>query len=367
MSQNKSTEQIKAERLRTVRTLFAVVIAVFAIAAAGIIIWLVRRDTPAKAVRSTMKQISSLDESAISQFTDHDGSQAAVSALRRFFAPFSCRILSVSQQDGRASADVRVTTPDAHELAVDIRTDLLKNADAQQAAGNEKIFDLMDRLLSEKTYPAADTEGTLNLSKTEDGWTIIQDSALSSLLLGNLPEYLSDPYLLTPEQVLTVYLEKLDSMSVAEWSETFGVNDLFSVYAPESGEIDTEFLTHAKDAFSYSQVQAETDGSVSEASVTITGIDTSSILNRYKEKLAEYGGTISAITDDSSALSEKSAQFLLEAIREDDSKEEYPVTVPMENNGNGWVITDFSSLTDALFGGMSAAVDSFSGTPEAEN
>ncbi len=362
MSQNKTTEQSKSERLRTVRILFAVILAVFVIAAVSMAVWLIRRDTPAKAIRSTMKQISSLDESALSQFADQDGSRTGLSALRRFFSPFSCRILSVSQQDNQASADVRITTPDSHALAVDIRTDLLKNADAQQAADDETIYDLLDQLLSEKTYPSADTEGTITLSRTEDGWTIIQNSDLSSLLLGRLPEYLSDPYLLTPQQVLTAYLEKLDSMSVEQWSDTFGVDDLFNTYAPDSGEIDREFLTCAKDAFSYSQIQAKTEGSVSEASAVITGIDTSSILSSYKEKLAAYGGTISAITDDSSELSRKSAELLLEAIREDDSRTEYPITVPMENNGNGWIITDFSSLTDALFGGMSAAVESFSGS-----
>ena len=68
---------------------------------------------------------------------------------------------------------------------------------------------------------------------------------------------------------------------------------------------------------------------------------------------------VTAITDDSVALTEKSAQLLLEAIRENESTAQFPVTLHMENNGSGWVITDSSVLTDALFGGMSAAALQF--------
>ena len=364
------SEKSNNERLRTVRILFAAILAAVLIAAVCTAVWFIRRDTPEKAIRNTMKQISSPDGSLISELTLQGNADknngVSESALLRFFSDFSCRILSVSQDGDHAQAQVSVTTPDARLIATDIRLYLLKNADAQEQSETGQVYTLLDRFLSENEYPPAETEGIISLSRTRNSWTIQRDEELSSLLLGGLPDALTDPYLLTPEQVLRAYMEKLDSMSVREWSETFNVNDLFSTYAPEYEQIDTEFLTRAKEAYAYSDIHAETSGTVSEVSTIISGIDSSAIFRSFKQKLSDYGVTIDAITDDSSALSEKSAQFLLEAIRENESTADYPVTVSMENNGNGWIITDSSSLTDALFGGMSAAVSQFEEDPDSE-
>ena len=67
MLNNHSSEHMRSERLRSVRFLFAVIIAVFLLAAACMILFFIRRDTPGKAVRSTLNQISSMEDPAISQ------------------------------------------------------------------------------------------------------------------------------------------------------------------------------------------------------------------------------------------------------------------------------------------------------------
>jgi len=361
MSQNKATEQSKTDRLRRVRLLFGVIMAAAVAAVVLTVTWLVRRDTPRKAVRSAMKELVSQGGSMADFIPADSDDEACASALGIFFGQFSFRILSVSQEKESASAKVSITTPDSRELAADIRLYLLQHADEERTEESSEVYTLLEQFLSENTYPAVETVGTVNLTKEPDGWTLVQDSALTSLLLGHLPEYLSDPYLLTPEQVLTVYLEKLDTMSVQEWSEAFGVDDLFCVYSSYSDEIDEEFLTRAKEAWSWSDVRADVTGSSAEVSVLIRGIDTASVLASYKEKLAAYGSTVTAITDDASRTGTRSAELLLEAIRENDSSAEFPVTVTMENNGNGWVVKDSSALTDALFGGMADAVGGFTG------
>ena len=95
-------------------------------------------------------------------------------------------------------------------------------------------------------------------------------------------------------------------------------------------------------------------------SLSVTGTDTGAILRSYKEKLASYGQTVDAVSDDSYEVSSKSSSLLLEAIEENEAVSTYPVTVSMDHDGSGWVITDSTQLTDALFGGMSAAVEEFS-------
>ena len=161
-----------------------------------------------------------------------------------------------------------------------------------------------------------------------------------------------------------MYLDRVDSMSADEWAQFFSVHDLFATYSTNAAKIDSEFLTRAADSYSYSAGEADIAGNQATVSVVITAVDTSAILKRYREKLSQYADTLDAIRADTTAVSEKSAQLLLESICENESTTDLSVTVPMENNGNGWVITDTSSLTDALFGGMSEAAGQFSSSPD---
>ena len=355
--------------------LFAAVSVMILTAAVCAAVWLAVRDTPAKTVRSTMKQIASLDESALLQIAEDEGtsgdSEEAIPALSLFFREFSGRVISVSKNKDTADVIVRITTPDARALASDIRLLLLKDScipqaadhpeasDHQDAPDTDRIYSLMKQCLSEQDYPLSETEGTIRVDKTQDGWAVTRTSGLSSLLLGGFPEALADPWLLSSETVLSVFLEKLDSASAEEWAVLFGVNDLFSTYAANAAQIDMEFLTRAKEAFSWSDVRADTSGSHSDVSLTVTGIDTGAILQSCKEKLASYGRTVDAASADSYDVSRKSASLLLESIMENESTAEFPVTVSMENDGTGWNITDSSALTDACFGGMAEAVEEF--------
>ena len=369
MSHKRDSEKSKTGRLPGIRILFAAVPVLLLIAAVCAVIWYIRHDTPAKAARSVMKQISSLDESALRQvIPDADaagGDSEAISSLKLFFEKFSGKVVSVSQDADTADVLVRVKTPDARALAADIRLLLLKdsdlqdNSDIEAASDTDHIYSLMQQCLSGRDYPLTETEGSVRLKKTQDDWIVSGAPELSSLLLGGLPETLSDPWLLTPDEVLAVFLEKLGSASVEEWTGIFHVNDLFSTYAANATQIDREFLSRARDSFSWTDIKADTSGSHSDVSLTVTGIDTGAILRSYKEKLESYGRTVDAVSADSYAVSRKSASLLLESITENESTSSFPVTVTMDNDGTGWTITDSSALTDALLGGMSSAVEEF--------
>ena len=369
MSHKRDSEKSKTGRLPGIRILFAAVPVLFLIAAVCAVTWYIRHDTPAKAARSVMKQISSLDESALRQvIPDADAAgedSEAISSLELFFEKFSGKVVSVSQDADTADVLVRVKTPDARALAADIRLLLLKdsdlqdNSDIEAASDTDHIYSLMQQCLSGRDYPLTETEGSVRLKKTQDGWIVSRTPELSSLLLGGLPEALADPWVLTPDEVLAVFLEKLGSASVEEWTGIFHVNDLFSTYAVNATQIDREFLSRARDSFSWTDIKADTSGSHSDVSLTVTGIDTGAILRSYKEKLESYGRTVDAVSADSYAVSRKSASLLLESITENESTSSFPVTVTMDNDGTGWAITDSSALTDALLGGMSSAVEEF--------
>ena len=369
MSHKRDSEKSKTRRLPGIRILFAAVPVLLLIAAVCAVTWYIRHDTPAKAARSVMKQISSLDESALRQvIPDADAAgedSEAISSLELFFEKFSGKVVSVSQDADTADVLVRVKTPDARALAADIRLLLLKdsdlqdNSDIEAASDTDHIYSLMQQCLSGRDYPLTETEGSVRLKKTQDGWIVSRTPELSSLLLGGLPEALADPWVLTPDEVLAVFLEKLGSASVEEWTGIFHVNDLFSTYAANATQIDREFLSRARDSFSWTDIKADTSGSHSDVSLTVTGIDTGAILRSYKEKLESYGRTVDAVSADSYAVSRKSASLLLESITENESTSSFPVTVTMDNDGTGWAITDSSALTDALLGGMSSAVEEF--------
>ena len=355
------------------RLLFAASLAVCLIFVSALVLWMVRRDTPARAVRRTVRQLSSMDEEAILRLLSPertaDSTQdytAQARALGCFFDQSSCRILRSDRDKDRAQVTVQISAPDARSLASDIRLDMIRTRILTDSVPPDQTYDAMARLLEENTYPQTDTEGVLVLEKQNGVWNLVPDSSLPSLLLGGLPEALQDPYLVTPSEVAGTWLEQIVSMSAEEWASIFQISDLFSTYAENASEIDLEFLTRAKDAFSYGEIREETDASSSEVHVSVTGIDTAAILGSYREKLISYGETIDAITDDSVTLSAKSAQLLLDSIKEADSTRTCDAVIYMENDGSGWVITDASRFTDALFGGMDEAVSEVFGSAQAD-
>ena len=237
-----------------------------------------------------------------------------------------------------------------------------ENPDEDDLSGEgqeDKVFTLMKNALSDGSFQKTETSETLHLTKSRGSWTVISDSALRTLLTGGLIEKLNDPDLLSPEDVLSVYLDRFKTMSPQEWAAELNSPNLFQTSSQDSEQLSELFYQKAASVFKYTIDEVRAEGSVAQVSTQVTVVDMSSVLSSYRQKLIAYAKTTDSITADDSALSSKSVSLLREALEENADPKTVSVSIRLENSKSGWQIVDTSGLTNALLGDMTAATDLF--------
>ncbi len=345
-----------------------------------------RLNAPEKAVRDSLALIEQLDSkdaadlfapsaSGAQSASFSDLSDTGREALRAYFSGFSFRILD-SHIDGESAAvDVEATGFDADALARAIRETQLRqeynekfsdtstenhNEDTLSSVGQEdKVFTLMKNALSDGSFQKTATRETLHLTKSKGNWTVVSDNALRTLLTGGLIEKLNDPDLLSPDDVLSVYLDRYKTMSPQEWAAELNSPNLFQTSSQDSEQLGDLYYQKAASVFKYTIDEVRTEGSVAQASIQVTVVNMSSVLSSYRQKLIAYAKTTDSITADDSALSSKSISLLREALEENADPKTVPVSIRLENSKSGWQIVDTSGLTNALLGDMTSATDLF--------
>lgn len=339
-----------------------------------------RLNAPEKAVRDSLmliEQQGSKDAadlfapsaSGAQSASFSDLSDTGREALRAYFSGFSFRILDSHIDGETAAVDVEATGFDADALARSIRKTQLRQEYNEKLSDDEstlssdgqedQIYTLMKNALSSGSFQKTVTRETIHLTKNKRDWTIVSDSALRTLLTGGLIEKLNDPDLLSPNDVLSVYLDRYKTLSPQEWAEELNSPDLFQISSQDSEKLNDLYYQKAADVFKYTIEEVRTEGSVAQASIQVTVVDMSSVLSSYHQKLIDYAKTTDSITADDSALSGKSVLLLREALEENADPKTVPVSIRLENRKSGWQIVDTSGLTNALLGDMTAAADLF--------
>ena len=221
------------------------------------------------------------------------------------------------------------------------------NEDTLSSGGQEdKVFTLMKNALSDGSFQKTATRETLHLTKSKGNWTVVSDNALRTLLTGGLIEKLNDPDLLSPDDVLSVYLDRYKTMSPQEWAAELNSPNLFQTSSQDSEQLGDLYYQKAASVFKYTIDEVRTEGSVAQASIQVTVV-------------IAYAKTTDSITADDSALSSKSISLLREALEENADPKTVPVSIRLENSKSGWQIVDTSGLTNALLGDMTSATDLF--------
>ena len=323
-----------------------------------------RLNAPEKAVRDSLALIEQLDSkdaadlfapsaSGAQSASFSDLSDTGREALRAYFSGFSFRILDSHIDDETAAVDVEATGFDADALARAIRETQLRQeynekfSDTSTENHNEgtlssgrqedKVFTLMKNALSDGSFQKTATRETLHLTKSKGNWTD----------------------LLSPDDVLSVYLDRYKTMSPQEWAAELNSPNLFQTSSQDSEQLGDLYYQKAASVFKYTIDEVRTEGSVAQASIQVTVVNMSSVLSSYRQKLIAYAKTTDSITADDSALSSKSISLLREALEENADPKTVPVSIRLENSKSGWQIVDTSGLTNALLGDMTSATDLF--------
>ena len=329
---------------------------------------------PEKAVRRELDAIRKLDENTITSFVSYEDVQTAAGqtatadpdtteAIRLFFQNFKYHIDASSQsKDGStATVTVSITNLDAKALAWDLCQALYQNSlnygtsDEQSSASS---FTLMKECLEHNDYPSATTTVTFHLTSDNQKWSIQTDSQLEDELAGGLVSYLSDPYLLAPEDILDLTLAPFRDFTAEDWQNYLNISDVFAVGTDQADNIDQLLFQQIAQFFDYEITDTVQDGDTAQATVNITSLDLNAVIESSLGPLRDYGSSTESIRDSEEDFNEKTGQILMDALENNVSSTITPVTIQLYNDGHTWDPVLDDSFTDALLGNLDESLAS---------
>ena len=326
---------------------------------------------PSGVVRAQLEQVQALDEDTIrniisfetlsGRITGTYNPDLAGSAVLAFFKHFQYSIESESIQGDHAEVSVKISNIDMRTLASDLcaaltqqRIDMLDHPAVVQ---DTDYFSLLGDMLSSHEYEIITTDARFHLVKEGKNWTIITDEQLQDELTGGFISAVSDPMLLDPSQVLSMYMEKYKTLTADEWLNYLDVHNIFSTYSPDHmDELDHLYMEKIAEYFDYRIDSCRLTAAGAEADLTITSLNMPEIIKAYRASLLEYAATTESITSDSVSLANTTASLLIQAIEENAAPAEYKASAHLTNDERSWQLEMDEDLTNAFLGNMEEAL-----------
>ena len=333
------------------------------------------KNAPAAAIRTYLAGISSYQ--SISQnrndLLPDSKKSAKAEALGLFFDRFSLDILSQDQNQSSARVKVKISGIDTDALARDIRKAQYRSALTQmepflsslgEAEASPDLWELICELLSENNYPLTEETGEITLTHRGTSlWLLADEAAVTKLVTGDLAGKLNDPYLLSPEEVLKIYLELCRNLTEDGWTRFLDLNSIFSSYGEEKQNLVRLYAEKIRAFYDFSLGSSSTKPPTSTIPVTISSIDLSKVLPVYREKLQAYGDSFESMTGGTGNLTVMSGSLFVEALNEAAQAGSRTISVRLENDGSIWQIANTDGLTDALLGGIAENLEHMNEDP----
>lgn len=335
-----------------------------------------RISSPSTAVSKELELIQNLDEATIQSFVSYETMMNAPSsdseigsetteAVKLFFKNFQYHIHSEEITGDTATVSVEIINIDTQALAKDLclaltTRNLNLDADSSAPQTTNDYFTLLRDTLKSNSYDLVATTAYFHLTKNNNIWMIQADETLQDQLISGFITWINDSNLLSPETVLSIYMDEFASLTAEEWLDYLKINDIFSTGSETyASDVDRTYMEKITNYFAYTIESCETDGNTAYANLTITSIDMPLVMEAYTDKLLKYARTTESITSDDAGLSNASAKYLLEALEETAAPATFPVTVTLFNDGHTWQLEISDDLTNAFLGNMNAALEAF--------
>ena len=332
-------------------------------------------NTPQRVVKKELELIKELDEATIKAFISYEDMMNSSSkssdigtetteAVKLFFKNFDYKIKGTTINDNSAVVRVDITNVDTHALARDVCLALVSQtagADSDQEMTLNSYFRLLRDVLSANTYDLITDEAKIELLHTDDGWFIQNTDQLEDDLVSGFITYLKDPYLVSPEEMITVVLEGLMEKTPEEWKAYLNMNDIFSTYSSNYEQTDNALAEQLSKYVSYRilSVTEDKDSRSASATIRITSLDLESVLKRYQNLLMDYASTTESVRASSTELADETAVLLAQALDENTDTIDTEVKIDFTNNGSTWEMQLNEDFTNALLGNASAAIETF--------
>lgn len=333
------------------------------------------RSGPEKAVKRELDLIKKLDEPTIRAFisyedmmnsktADTDIDSKTTEAVKLFFRNFDYRILKTTATENTATVYVEITNLDTHKLAKDACLALVeKSTDAENTSSMtlNSYFQLLGDVLKKNEYELVTTEAEIALLNTEDGWSIQNTDQLEDDLVSGFITCLKDPYLVTPEEMITVVLENLSQKTPDEWKTYLNMNDIFSTGSQNYARTDNMLAEQLSKYVSYQilSVTEDKDARTALAHVKITSLDMTQVLDRYQDLLMDYAASTKSVRATDSERADQTALLLEQVLKENTATIDTEVEIPFTNNGSTWEMQLNESFSNALLGNAGAAIETF--------
>ncbi len=336
---------------------------------------------PEHAVEQELDLIQQLDESTILSVLSYENlrmqptvplgnEEDAAQAAKLFFSQFSYRILASSVDGDSAGADVQVeiTNIDAQALAEDLCRAMIRSSVSQGGASGTSVspFSLMRQCLENGSYPLVSSAVTVRLENQDGTWVLADDAQLANAITGGLVSYLEDPYLLSPEDVLSCTLAPFSDFTANQWGSYLEMDDVFGTGSEYKDALDLALCEQIATYFSFEILDVLQDGDTATATVRIESLDMPSVCRTCRKSLLSYAKTTESIRASDAEIAQKTAEYLLEALGENTASAANTITVELINNGHSWEAVLDDNFSDALLGGMNAGIEELYGAPSDE-
>ncbi len=334
-----------------------------------------RDDTAAKLVESELSLVKDLDEATIKNFISYENlitapgaagtiGDEATEAVRSFFKQFDYQITVENVDGDTAVIQADITNIDAKALARDLRTTILTDTLAIHKqktlpADLNGYYILLNEALENNSYQLVTTTAEFRLQKQEGGWVIESSKKLEDELVGGFITYMNDPYLLSAEEVLTIYLDEFQSLSAEEWGEYLQISDLFATYSNYASLIDEAFLSQIAGNFAYVIDSCTENGKSASAKIRLTSVDMCAVLSAYKEQLLSYADTTASMRATTSELTDETAKLLYNILADNTAAAETELELTLTNNGSSWELVITDEFTNAILGNIDQAMEIF--------
>ena len=343
-----------------------------------------RMGSPSQAVQYELELIQDLDSDTIRSFVSYENlmhshlasgtiGTETTEAVELFFEHFRYDITNEEINGDEAVVTVSIRNLDMREVAVDCCTAILKQSvqiyPEENSFTTSDYYQLLRDTLKNNEYSLKETTAAFRLTRDESGWIILADQTLEDEIVSNFISCMNDPYILPASEVLDIQLNALRGLSAEQWIEYLGIQDIFSTYnADYSTLIDSEYAAQLARYFDYEILRCSENGSTATAAIRIHSVNMTHVLTLYREYLLDYAATSKSIRDDDVSFSNETAALLLKAFENNHQSGATDINLTFYNNGNNWDIFFDDAFTDAIMGGMSAAMDHFNSvTKEAIN
>lgn len=332
-------------------------------------------DKPEHAVRKELDLIKELDESTIKAFISYEDMMSSKSsgsdigsettkAVQLFFKNFDYKITKTTATENSATVHAEIKNLDTHALARDVCLTIVQQNTAAESSGSMTLnsyFQILGSVLESHDYKLVTHHAEIELLHSEDGWVIQNTSQLEDDLVSGFITYLKDPYLVTPEEIITVVLEGLIGKTAEEWRAYLNMNDIFSTYSQNYEKTDLALAEQLHKHISYRilSVKEDKENKSALAKLCITSLDMEQVLKKYQEFLIDYAETTESVRATPSELADETALLLEKALKENNATIDTNVDVKFLNNGSTWEMQLNEDFTNALLGNAGTAIEAF--------